>query len=83
MRILKGMKYEELIDLMRDQACFDFAALVQLTGEKRSSLRVLLHRWCKEGKLHALRRGMYALPDRYLRRPLAAPEVANSIYTPS
>ncbi len=81
--ILTAMKYETLIDLLRDQGCFDFAALVQLTGEKRSSLRVLLHRWCKEGKLHALRRGMYALPDRYMRRPLAPPEVANSIYTPS
>lgn len=77
------MRYEELLEIMGPYGFFDFAALVQLTGARRSSLQVQLHRWCQAGKLLPLRRGMYALPEHHRRRPLGGAELANQLYTPS
>ncbi len=77
------MKYEDLVELIGSCGVFDFAMLVQLTGERRSSLQVQLHRWSQAGKLLPLRRGMYALPERHRKRPLGGGEIANLLYAPS
>jgi len=77
------MNYEKLIELTADRGWFDFATLVQITDEQRHSLQVQLHRWLKSGKLLSLRRGMYALPERFRKRPLDPMELANRIYAPS
>jgi predicted transcriptional regulator of viral defense system len=77
------MSFDELVRTMGRQAWFDLATLVQLTGTRRASLVIQLHRWVRSGKLLSLRRGMYALPEPYRRRPLGAAEIANNLYAPS
>lgn len=77
------MKYEELIEIIGPHGFFDFATLAQMTGERRSSLIVQVHRWCRSGKLLPLRRGMYALPERHCKRPIGGVEIANHLYAPS
>jgi predicted transcriptional regulator of viral defense system len=77
------MKYEELLSLLGDQGFFDLASVVQLSGERRSTIRVQLHRWIKAGRLLSLRRGMYAFSERYRRREVNHAELANALVSPS
>lgn len=77
------MKFDRLIELVGEQGWFDLATLVQLADERRESLCMQLHRWCASGKVLALRRGMYALAERYRRGPLHAAELANVLHAPS
>jgi hypothetical protein len=77
------MKFESLLTLVGDLAWFDLATLTQLGGENRSTLANQLHRWSKSGKVIPLRRGMYALGDRYRRRPLNPAALANALRHPS
>lgn len=77
------MKYNELVKLLGQAGYFDLAALVQLTGERRESICIQLHRWCKDGKLLALRRGMYAFPEGGGMVAINPAELANRLYTPS
>jgi predicted transcriptional regulator of viral defense system len=77
------MSFDELVRTMGKQGWFDLATLVQLTGTRRASLVIQLHRWVQSGKLLSLRRGMYALPEPYRRRALGAAEIANNLYAPS
>ncbi|NQU40806.1 MAG: hypothetical protein HQ523_12705 [Lentisphaerae bacterium] len=77
------MNYEGLIELVGKQGWFEFSTLAQLTDERRASLQVQLHRWCRAGKLRRLRRGMYAFPESFRRKPLVPLELANRLYAPS
>ena len=77
------MKFDALVSLLGRQGWFDLASLIQLTGGRRQTLHMQLHRWCKAGMLLPLRRGMYALPDRYDRGRTHAAELANALYSPS
>lgn len=77
------MKFDDLLLLTADQPCFDFATLVQLTGESREQLRTMLHRWRKAGKIIPLRRGMYAVADLYRQREINPAWLSNWLYTPS
>ena len=77
------MKYNDLVKLLGQEGYFDLAAVVQLTGERRESICIQLHRWCKDGKLLALRRGMYAFPEVGGSRAINPAELANRLYTPS
>ena len=77
------MRYEELLGIVGDHGWFDFATLAQLTDERRASLQVQVHRWCQSGKLLRLRRGVYAFPERFRRKPLIPSELANRLYAPS
>lgn len=77
------MKFNDLIQLLPDVPFFDLAMVVQLSGEQRENIRIQLHRWCKNGKILPLRRGMYALADGYRRTPVQAAELANHLYRPS
>ena len=81
--IVTVMRYDKLVELLGKHGWFDLASLVQLSGERRQSLHMQLHRWCKAGLLLSLRRGLYAFPDRYSASPIHAAEVANILYTPS
>lgn len=77
------MKWDELIQAFSDQPWFDLAAVVQLRGEDRAQLRVQLHRWMQGEKVLSLRRGMYALADRYRRAAVNPAKLANDLYRPS
>jgi predicted transcriptional regulator of viral defense system len=77
------MKYEELTKLLGKQGFFDLASVVQLTGERRGSIRVQLSRWCRSGKLISLRRGMYAFPEVGTAVSVNRSVLANSLYSPS
>ena len=77
------MTYEVLFERLGGQAFFDLAMVAQLFREPRTSLRVQLHRWSKKGRLLALRRGMYAWPERARRAPLNPAALANALMTPS
>jgi predicted transcriptional regulator of viral defense system len=75
------MKYREFEALFRGCPIFDLSAVMLLTGEKKSNVLNTLARWKKEGRLIALRRGMYTLPGAVVRPTPAL--VANEIYRPS
>ena len=77
------MKFDHFLQLVGDLPWFDFATVLQLSGEPRQNLRVRLYEWRKAGKLLSLRRGMYALAEPY-RRVAAHPALlSNQLYTPS
>ena len=77
------MKYEFLLERLGKQGFFDLATLVQITDERRKSIQMQLSRWCRNGKLIPLRRGMYAIPEPYHPRPVNPAALANHLYTPS
>ena len=77
------MKFDCFLQLVGDLPWFDFATVLQLSGEPRQNLRVRLYEWRKAGKLLSLRRGMYALAAPY-RRVMAHPALlSNQLYRPS
>lgn len=77
------MKFEDILELGQNVPCFDLATVVQMTGERRSTILQQLHRFSKAGKIHALRRGLYVLAEPYLRNPVYPAELAAHIYRPS
>jgi predicted transcriptional regulator of viral defense system len=77
------MKFEKFLELVGRLPWFDFAMVVQLSGEPRESLRVRLYEWRKSGKLLSLRRGMYTLADPYRRVAVHSAKLSNQLYTPS
>lgn len=77
------MRFEKLLSVVAKQPFFDLATLVQLSGEKRTTLRTQLSRWTSAGKLSPLRRGMYALAEPYRSEPINPAELANHLYHPS
>jgi predicted transcriptional regulator of viral defense system len=77
------MKFDCFLELVGPLPCFDFATVLQLSGEPRENLRVRLYEWRKAGKLIALRRGMYALAEPYRRGALNPAWLSNQLYTPS
>jgi len=77
------MKYDGLIKILGEYGMFDLATVAQLSGDSRSTILTQLNRWTKEGKLVALRRGMYAFAERYSRKAVNPAELANLLYVPS
>jgi len=77
------MKFTEFVKIMGDENYFDLATVTQLTGERRLNMLMQLHRWCKEGQLLPLRRGVYAFPRMGGRSELNPAELANKLYSPS
>ena len=77
------MKFDNLIVIVGEQPFFDLATVVQFSVDSRESIKTQLHRWAKSGKIISLRRGMYALSDRYRRGSLDPAELANQLYRPS
>jgi predicted transcriptional regulator of viral defense system len=77
------MSFDALIEMLASQPFFDLATAVQLSGESRAKVRTQLYRWAKAGKLLPLRRGMYALAERYRKVPINQADLANHLYKPS
>lgn len=77
------MKYPDLLGKLSGRSFFDLAAVVQLTEERRATIQMQLSRWCGNGKLIRLRRGMYAFPRPYVSRAANPAEIANHLYVPS
>jgi len=77
------MKYDHFLQLVGDMPWFDFATVLQLSGEPRQNLRVRLYEWRKAGKLLSLRRGMYALAEPYRQAAAHPALLSNQLYTPS
>jgi predicted transcriptional regulator of viral defense system len=80
---LSCVKYGDLVALTGTLPWFDLPLLTQAFEDRRPSLRVQLSRWLEQGKLIALRRGMYTLPDPYRKVPLAPAALSNALYRPS
>jgi predicted transcriptional regulator of viral defense system len=55
-----GMKFRELMEIVADEPVFETELLVAGQADP-ADLRRQLSRWTKAGKLHQLRRGLYAL----------------------
>jgi len=77
------MKFDQFVNLVGGLPWFDFATVLQLSGEARDPLRVRLYEWRKAGKLLALRRGMYTLASPYRQVKLHPAALSNRLYTPS
>ena len=81
--IFRKMNFEKLLSLLGQQGYFDLASVVQLTEGNRQNIKTQLYRWCKSGKLVALRREMYAFAKPYSGNMLNTAEIANRLYSPS
>jgi predicted transcriptional regulator of viral defense system len=77
------VRYGDLVVLAGKLPWFDLPLVVQAFGGHRSNIRVQLSRWIHQGKVVALRRGMYTLPDTYRKAPVAPAGVSNALYRPS
>ena len=77
------MRLDEVADLLGATPWFDLPTVAQLSGEPRRDVVNQLYRWSRAGKVIPLRRGMYALADRYRRVPVPPATLANALYFPS
>jgi len=77
------MRFAELRLLLPKTEYFDFATLLQMSGEPREKVRVQIHRWNSAGKIVRLRKGLYAFAEPYQRQPLFPVSLAAVIYPPS
>ncbi|MBI4702587.1 MAG: type IV toxin-antitoxin system AbiEi family antitoxin domain-containing protein [Deltaproteobacteria bacterium] len=76
------MQFQRLLELAGGLPVIDTATL-RVLGEPARALGVQLSRWVAAGRLVQLRRGVYLLPEKLRRRPVAAERVANLLVTPS
>lgn len=58
------MRFSELLEIVEDEPVFETGLLTAGPG-RRSGLAGQLARWCAAGRLHQLRRGLYALAPPY------------------
>ena len=77
------MKFENLIQLASPLAFFDLSLIAQLSGENKRQVTLQLHRLMQDGKVLALRRGLYTLAESFRKSRLCLPALANEIYKPS
>jgi predicted transcriptional regulator of viral defense system len=77
------MKFYQLVELFGEQGTFDLPSLRLLSSDEKKPLSMNLMRWQKQGKILALRRGLYALADPYRKTSLHGPLVSNLLYNPS
>ncbi len=78
------MRFDDLLSVLHEQVFFDYTTVTLFfDGESPATIRTSLHRFVKEGKLTALRRGLYAFGPRYRKTALTGPRVANLLYQPS
>ncbi len=76
------MKYTDLAKALRNEEVFDLPLLEVLSGQGRDVLKVQLHRWIRDGKVVALRRGLYALGEEWSGEKNGA-RLANLMVQPS
>ena len=76
------MRFEDFIERFGDAPLIDSRSFNALGGEA-DQLRVQVHGWTRQGKMHALKRGVYILDARYRRAPASPAFVANYLVSPS
>jgi predicted transcriptional regulator of viral defense system len=77
------MKIDDLRTLVGGMNWFDMPVLVQAFPDRRSAIRLQLSRWIKQGKVVALRRGMYTLSDQARKVRLDPAVLAQHLCRPS
>ncbi len=78
------MKFEELYARFHAQPWFDLASVkVLFSTESEASMRTALYRLAREGKILALRRGLYCFKAPYAHQAVSGPALANALYRPS
>lgn len=76
------MRFSDLIPELRKAEVFDLPLLEVVSGQNRNVLRVQLHRWMADGKVTALRRGLYTL-SAGMSEPKQGARLANLMVRPS
>ncbi len=76
------MKYTELVKALWKEEVFDLPLIEVLSGQSRDALKVQLHRWIRDGKMIALRRGLYTLSEEWSGEKNGA-RLANRMVQPS
>jgi predicted transcriptional regulator of viral defense system len=77
------VRFDQLLTLVGRLPYFDFSTLVQLSAERRATLRTQLHRWSRQAKIVPLRRSFYMLAPPHRRVEVEPAVLANQIYRPS
>ncbi len=76
------MKLTDLMIELRREGVFDLPLLEVISGQNRNTLTVQLHRWVSEGRVVALRRGLYTFAEG-LSEPKQGAHLANLMVNPS
>jgi hypothetical protein len=76
------MKLTDFIAALQKEEVFDLPLLEVLSGQNRDVLTVQLHRWIHDGKVVALRRGLYTLSEAFSSEKNGA-RLANVMVHPS
>ncbi len=76
------MKLTDLMIYLRRERVFDLPLLEVISSQNRNTLKVQLHRWIADGKVVALRRGLYTLAEG-LSEPKQGAQLANLMVNPS
>ena len=76
------MSLNELIDFVGNLPLFEAEILLAGVPDP-AAVRVQLSRWVKAGKLIQLRRGLYALSERYRKTEIYEPYLASTLVKPS
>jgi hypothetical protein len=76
------MKFADVMIALQREPVFDLPLLEVVSGQNRNTLRVQLHRWIADGKVIALRRGLYTLAEG-LSAPKQGAVLANLMVSPS
>jgi len=77
------MKFADVATLVGGMGWFDLPLLVQAFPDRRPAIRLQLSRWIKQGKVIALRRGMYTLSDETRKVRLDPAILAQHLCRPS
>ncbi len=76
------MTFDEFLATYQDVPLIESSSF-ELACDEPAQLRVQVAGWRRKGYLHALKRGLYVLDERYRRAPVSSEFVANYLVTPS
>lgn len=77
------MRFEEFVNKVSNVPFIPEYVAFQVLGSGQSA-RNQIHRWCREGRLVRLKRGMYILSPRYKKTsPYLPYQIANQLVSPS
>jgi len=78
------MKFDELYRLFHQQSWFDLVTIkLFFPEETNAGIRTAVYRFCREGKLLPLRRGLYCFNSPFAKQLPTGPQVANLLLQPS
>lgn len=76
------MTFEEFVSRYQKLPLVDSSAFA-VTSPKPNQLRLQVHHWQKKGYIHALKRGVYLLDEKYRKADVSPLFVANYLVSPS